>query len=499
MRKATITPNRFTTYIQSWWAKSAAFLILVAITISCIDETGLIGFQNSGKFQVSYVEVPLSASVFLGDSLLTNNGLFQGETNRFLVGKYTDDKLGAFEAITYTQFISTNTSALPANATLDRVVLNLNLDYYYSGDNAIAPFNFSIHELTDTLKSELYYNVNQRNYNATPVGEREIQLDPANFETLATTPGTRIDTISIDLTSDFATRLFTTMVNRTEDYTLFSKFRGIFKGFAIRSNNANKIIGINPAYDGSATSRNKTRLRVFYSYPDAITPTTIRKGVVDFSLFNAGTGVVTNFSSITSDRSGSVIQGQPVFDSFIPSDGKCYVQGGVPVYSKLDFTNYYKFLDTIPNIALNSVELVVGAVSAQTAPLPPALELRLMEEDQDKFFDLTRTRVVSGSYVGRLSSRQYNLQDTLLLPLADNNTAFSLSRKTENGTTFYTGFLTSFAKALSVAKKTDDEFVYFGLSVQNPSENKSVSRMSFAPQDVKLRIYYTKPKININP
>jgi hypothetical protein len=474
-------------------------LILIAITISCIDETGLIGFQNSGKFQVSYVEVPLSASVFLGDSLLTNNGLFQGETNRFLVGKYTDDKLGAFEAITYTQFISTNTTALPANATLDRVVLNLNLDFYYFGDNASSLFDFSIHELSDTLKTELYYNVNERSYNATPVGEREYLLDPSNFETLATTPGTRIDTISIDLISDFATRLFTTMVNRTEDYTLFSKFRGIFKGFAIRSNNANKIVGINPTYDGSATSRNKTRLRVFYSYPDAITPTTIRKGVVDFSLFNAGSGFVTNFSMIKSDRSGSVVQGQPVFDSFIPLDGNCYVQGGVPVYSKIDFTNYYKFLDTIPNIALNSVELVVGAVSAQATPLPPALELRLMEEDQDKFFDLTRTRVVSGSYVGRLSSRQYNLQDTLLLPLADNNTAFSLSRKTENSTTLYTGYLTSFAKALSVAKKTDDEFVYFGLSVQNPSENKSVSRMSFAPQDVKLRIYYTKPKININP
>lgn len=491
MKKTTTTPNRFTTYTRTWWAKLAVVFASVLFIVSCIDESKQIGFRGPDRFNVAYIEVPLTADVFLGDSLLTNN-------SRFLVGRYTDPDLGKMEAVTYTQFYSTNPAALPEGATLDRVVLNLTFDYHYMGSSAAEVMNFSVFELADTLKAAPYWNFSSRPFVADTVGKGSYFIDPNLFSD----PEPRdIDTVELQMSTEFSNRLFATMVAGGDTYQRYIDFTGKFKGFAITGSGADKMVGINPQYSADTTNRNKTRLRVYYSFTETVEGVaTIRRRVTDFTLYNSGAGFVTNFISVSADRSGSVVQGQPTFTSFTPSDQRCYVQGGVPVYTRIDFSKFYTFLDTIPNITFNSVEMVIDPVAPQPLPLPNSLELRVMDDSKNgrtDFFDVTRRTTLPPVYAGRFTSRRFNLADSLLIPVGDVGASVSLAKSSDN--TRYSGFVTSLAQTLAAAVKEGQAFRYLGLALQNPVESSAASRVAFAGQNVKLRIFYTRPTINRNP
>ncbi|MCU0418939.1 MAG: DUF4270 domain-containing protein [Cyclobacteriaceae bacterium] len=440
---------------------------------------------------MSYIEVPLTADVFLGDSLLTNN-------SRFLMGSYTDPQLGKMEAVTYTQFYTTNPATLPTGATLDRVVLNLAFDYYFMGNNAAELMEFSAFELVDTLRQIPYWNFSTRAFLPDTVAKGTYFIEPARFSN----PSSRdIDTVELQMSPEFSNRLFATMLEGGETFQRFVNFTGKFKGLAIKGSGADKLVGINPQYSADTTNRNKTRLRVYYSFPETVEGVvTTRRRVTDFTLFNAGGGFVTNFISVSADRAGSVVQGQPPFAAFVPPDQQCYVQGGVPVYTRIDFSKFYTFLDTIPNITFNSVELVIDPVAPQPLPLPNALELRVMDDTKNNrtdFFDVTRRTALPSVYTGRFSSKPFNLADSLLIPVGDTGTNISLARNSDN--TRYSGFITSLAQTLATAVKQGQAFRYFGLALQNPIESSSASRVGFSGQNIKLRIFYTKPTINRNP
>ncbi len=491
MKKTTTTPNRSITCIPTWWAKLAVVFAAVLFIVSCIDESKQIGFRGPDRFDVSYIEVPLTADVFLGDSLLTNN-------SRFLVGSYSDPQLGKMEAVTYTQFYSTNPATLPTGATLDRVVLNLAFDYYFMGNNATESMTFSVFELTDTLKAAPYWNFSSRPFLTDTAGRGGYFIEPNRFSN----PGARdVDTVEVQMSSDFSNRLFATMVEGGDTFQRYTNFTGKFKGFAITGSGADKLVGINPQYSADTTNRNKTRLRVYYSFPETVEGVVnIRRRVTDFTLFNSGGGFVTNFISISADRAGSVVQGQPVFTAFTPSDQRCYVQGGVPVYSRIDFSRFYSFLDTIPNITFNSVELVIDPIAPQSLPLPTALELRVMDDAKNgrtDFFDVTRRTTLPTVYAGRFTSRRFNLADSLLIPVGDAGASITLAKSSDD--TRYSGFVTGLAQTLASAVKQGHAFRYFGLALQNPVESSAASRLAFAGQNVKLRIFYTRPTINRNP
>lgn len=441
------------------------------------------------------MEIPLDVDVFLGDTLTTNNFISPGQVRRLLVGRYADPELGLVQATAFTQLIPTSVAALPESAVFDTAILQLALDYYYYGDASVANQEFQVHELLDTIKFRDYYNFSSIPYDPVPIGTGDYTLDPAAFDALlASNPNNRVDTLSLGLRPDYGQRLFDLAKSGSEDFTTFTKFNGIFKGLAIRSATGSKVIGLNPALEPQATNSSKTRLRLFYTFTD--TEGATKKGLLDFSLFTVSGGAINTFSRLEADRSGTDLQNQPKFEAFTPAGGRGFVQAGVPVYARLDFGNFYSFLDTLPLVAFNSVELVVPTVT-QPTPLPGSLELRIMREDASRFLRVRRTTTIPGALTGRVGfGTGYNL-DTLLLPLSDPGSAFTLSRS--SGSTEFNGFLTSFAQSLSIAKRTNIPYRYFGLSVPIQQEKKSVSRASFALNAVKLRIYYTKPTVTTNP
>src|SRR5688500_3609324 len=103
-------------------AKSLGQLALLAVALfffSCEDPTSL-GYENpSDKFDVNFVDIPLESSVWMLDSVPTNNFTYAGEVNRLMAGQYVDPRLGNISASFYTQYFTTSAAKLHSTAVLD--------------------------------------------------------------------------------------------------------------------------------------------------------------------------------------------------------------------------------------------------------------------------------------------------------------------------------------------------------------------------------------------
>ena len=68
---------------------------------------------------------------------------------------------------------------------------------------------------------------------------------------------------------------------------------------------------------------------------------------------------VIGFNQIKSDRTGTELE--PVKEYFtdaLQESDKRYIQSGVGILTKLDFSKFYEFTDTVPYSLINSAELV---------------------------------------------------------------------------------------------------------------------------------------------
>src|SRR5690349_8861337 len=114
------------------WVKSLKQLAVLAVAsffFSCEDETSLIGFKDpKPKFNVRYIEIPISSSVMLIDSLITDNkpvferingqptksGIFPLNNTNLLIGEYNDPTLGTVRAEPFVQLIPVASTTLDA-------------------------------------------------------------------------------------------------------------------------------------------------------------------------------------------------------------------------------------------------------------------------------------------------------------------------------------------------------------------------------------------------
>src|SRR6187397_3223731 len=160
-----------------------ASLLVALFFFSCEDEASVLGFKNQNqKFEASYIEIPIESSVLLLDSQRTSNFvLLQNETNRFLIGQYTDDKFGAVAANAYTQFFTNSGAKLPADVTYDSVSLQIILDFYnYGSADALSSQTVSVYELDEELKSEnrkYYFNKSEAHVKPTPLGSKTFTVN----------------------------------------------------------------------------------------------------------------------------------------------------------------------------------------------------------------------------------------------------------------------------------------------------------------------------------
>ncbi len=510
MEKTQTTPNRTIIYTMNLWVKRIAGGLCVAaavLFVSCLDEDNIAGFRNDNrKFKTSFVEIPLTSSVLLFDSLRTSN-YFSDPIRRMLVGKYTDPAFGLVRSETYTQFLpQITTKAKEEGAMFDSITLILTFDYYHYGATAPTTETFKVYELTEELTfrgNNDYYNFKDVAYNPALLGEASLSISPESFDTLINyTAADTLVQLQIRLADTYGNALFDFWDPASSTYKDFRNFVKFFKGLAIvPGDNNQQIIGI--------ATGNTTKVRLHYQ-----TPTT------DSLFFDFPVNSTVNASHFQYDRSTTALNGISKYQDFVPLNDKRYVQNGGLIATKfdLDLSGFFEFADTTENLVINSAEISIDEIDdPENYPVPKALFIQILNNNnrlkqfagtdkptqrlQDSLdlvlysnSGLTLTNGLQGLNTSTISL------SSVFTPIAD--TQRDLARLTYiKDDERYVGYLTLFFQELAKQESTTDgfqktRFPKFVLYPSDPYAAKSFNRVVFNKQALKLRIYYTQPTIN---
>lgn len=418
--------------------------------------------------KVYYAEIPLESSVLLMDSLRTTS--VSGETNRILAGSYEDPVFGPALATAYFQYRPYDvTASITASSVFDSVTFSMLVDYYHYGSTGQTTLSFDIHEVTQELNQEdlYFFNSNVGISNAS-IGSNTIVVNSDFFKKeYEDKDADSVITLKIKLDNNFGQRLFDAINPEDVNYTDFDLFKETFKGLAIVTQQADKIIGFNPI---------NLKSSITLHYHDGTTAKT------ESFVFSQ----CVTFSNISSDRSTTELSGLNQYFSDFDPGMKRYIQGGASIVTKLDISKFYDYIDTITNVMVNSAELEITGVEASSNLVPP----------QGLSMSMLRTN-------NRYTSLASN-QDTLTfkafsgLLIMDDNLKFFAAERTgtklslEHSTTLnsYNGLPTLFFQKLIDLKST--RYPYWALRPLNPEPGKSVHRTLFPKDKIKLKFYYTR-------
>jgi hypothetical protein len=477
-------------------AKSVGQLLMLAVVLfffSCKDETSAIGYPNpQSKFNVSYIEIPIESSVLLMDSLRTSNA--SGETNRLLVGKYHDDKFGDVTATAFSQYFTASTSKtyLTSTAVFDSVSIRLRFDFYTYGNKAITEQNISIYEIDkDLMLDSLAYYFNRSNTTIKPglLGSKSFTKDPAEFKSYIDAQKDTTFTVSIPLENSFGERLFASATKYRDSQTpadsafaRYSEFIKEFKGIAIVPNSGDKIFGFTPL---------STASRIILHYHDA------ENDSLTLSLLLSSTA---SYSKITTERGGTDLAGLTSYHTDYSPNSLRYIQSGTGILTKLDFKKFFEFADTIPNLLINSAEISISGTEPSTTYDPiTSLNLKVLKDNNRLRFiagttdtlNLISDLTLLGSFKGYLGYPGSG-GTPFTASGADRSDLHIVKSSTSDS---YSGFMTLFLQQLFLQKSTN-RYQYFALYPESPPFGKSVNRLAFDKNNIRLKIYYTTPTAN---
>ncbi len=526
MKKTITTPNRSIPFITSSLAKTSLLFFVVLFLFSCEEDVNTVGFKpDRNAFKVRYVEIELPSSVLLGHSVVTSNvfSSTSGTTPRLLVGSYQDSKFGKIQAESFIQFRPTSpTQVLPTDAAFESLTLYISLDYYTYGSREASTVSFQVHQVTDSLITEAkYYNNSITDYNSMVLGSVSKTIDPVSFDDIYTknndgdATNNVIDSLAIPInSSSFTTDLFnlakasvattttnattgvtTTTYSTTPEFSNFRKFRRIFKGLALKSDASNKIVGFNPS-SGTGVSRSKMVLK--YNYTDTKekladgttpNPTYNQKitGKVEFSLYNDGS---ISYSKITADRAGSSLQSvDELYKPFYPDGDNRFISSGAPIITKFDISQFFAYTDTIKNLLINSAEITIDPDEANSYKMPDNLGFRILNTKNDF---LKSSDTVSNLYSGQIvvdGDGYFMLGDATSSASSIKN--FPLTQK--DNVYSYSANFTRYLQTLYGFTDKSLRLQQYALIPLSPNMGKSVNRLVFSKNNLKLKLYYTTP------
>ena len=485
------------------WVRPLGQLALLAVALfffSCEDETSTLGYKNpNSKFKVSYVEIPIESSVLLRDSLRTSNFTYDGEPNRFLVGSYNDDVFGQVTTAAFSQYFSTAPQfKVSSTAVYDSVTLQLAFDLYHYGSTSTTPQTISVYELDDSIRvsNGKYYFNNSDVPHSTVIGSTSFSIDPAKFDEFAKSPDDfdTLITVTLPLNFEFGHRIFNSNIKYRDEvdstFATYRKFVQEFKGIAIKSDVADKVLGIRPS----------TQSRIIIHYHD---------DTQDSLSFNMGFSGLLGFNQIKSDRTGTELE--PINDFFVDAlqeSDKRYIQSGVGILTKLDFSKFYEFTDTVPYALINSAELTIESIESSLSYAPPSvLSLRLMNDNTNRMKKFSTTNPQDAKDLaafnqllrvdlGFPNSPAVVDSDSVIFAL-DRTLSMSYSSKENKYSMGLSLFLQQLASPLEDRTKFRTFLLHPAAQASNvpaaESGLKTVNRVVFPKDKIRLKIFYTKP------
>lgn len=489
------------------WAKRVGQLTVLAVALfffSCEDETSLLGFKNpKKKFDVNYVEIPLSSGVFMVDSVFTDLrpiqvGVNLEITDGILVGEYHDPYFGKVTARSFLPIFASSSAISPPSgqtAVYDSATIQFRLNFYSYGFTGTQQKRFTIHELTgDTLTlfdGNRYYNDSPApQYDAEPLGEAVITVKYDSLEKQAGLTSKQ-DTIlaRIRLPDDYGIRLFDAARTDLTSKAAQLQFKYDFKGFALVPAESNGLLGFNIINNFGQLSSVVLHYHTIDNASGAVKDTLAR----NFGFNYPG------FMRIDTERSGSELASVTVpyqsRDDF--ASGLRYIQSGAGIVTKVDLSAFYTFADTIENMIVNSAEIIIADVESPGGLKPhSSLMLRALKNEADQFMNI------------KVKTDRDLLTPYYLLAMTPRNDYYAVSSELsvsspatlnyDAGKKQFSSYITLFVQSLFTNKNDSDginenRLKALALYPAAPSGERSVTRTLFHKDDLKLRIYYTIP------
>jgi hypothetical protein len=302
-------------------------LLLFGVTmISCGTDS------DSGEFVVGSDYLAIGNKVILIDtvsvdmSTINFDSLVTSSQNRILIGNYEDPIYGKVKSNSYFE-LSGSTYALTnsgsdtetTNYVFDSISMILKYDNYFYGDTTSVQ-TFDIHRLTQKVKPNVddksFYNNSSLSYSDESLGT--ISYKPRPIEK---------DSINIKMSDVFGAALFQKLKKR--EITDFDSFNEYLKGLVLVPSNSNSssVIGFHVA---------TSKVRLYYSKYQADNEDT--SFILDFTITDA----TKQFNSISSDKTGTIIQNLPISTSNLSSlltNHEGFIQSGTGVACRIDFPN----------------------------------------------------------------------------------------------------------------------------------------------------------------
>jgi hypothetical protein len=416
-------------------------LILVTLFLFACEEPNEIGLELTGdpdRIGAYYQEIELNTN------LINNDSTFTLSIQRLLAGNTFKEEFGSLSAKSFTQYgYSTAKLEVPEDAVYDSLVLYVNSDYAY-GTGISGIQRFTVHELTEDLYDTAeYFTFSSAEYDPNPIGTGDFIL-PERTDTV----------LSFKIDDAYGNRLFeaaqdTNIIDPDDVNTL----QELFKGFAFVSDvGNNSVLGIRASSDSTFLRLYWREDTVNHSYP--------------FEFFG-----VANFNQILADRTGSPLQGieDQHYQNFFPDNEKSYIQSGADLVSKLDFTPFLSFFDTIEYATINQTMISITIDEPDFNELPPSYLYFYYHDDNNKRIkDL-------GQYLGILQDGSTDLQRAVY----------------DEENLLYEAPITIFSDRLIKGTFSDTTVLMY------PPEfgiTNTVNQFMVSPGKVVLKIYYSKVK-----
>ncbi|KUJ60235.1 hypothetical protein AR687_19285 [Flavobacteriaceae bacterium CRH] len=433
-------------------------MLLFALTIlSCGTDT------DNGEFVVGADYLAVNNKVILIDtvtvemSTINFDSLVTSSQGRILVGNYEDPIFGKIKSDSYFQLAANSYALLSAgsdtesvNYVFDSISMILKYDNYHYGDTTSVQ-KFDIHRITQTVKpntdDDSFYNNSTLSYGTESLGSISYIPRPVGK-----------DSINIKMDAVFGEAIFQKFKKR--EITGLDNFTEYLKGLVLvssTSNSSSSLIGFN-----TTTSV----VRMYYSKYQSDEE---KSYYIDFSISNGA----KQFNSISSDKTGTLIQNLPISSSKLSSsltNKQGFIQSGAGVACRIDFPNIKQLKYISEKGAIVDAELILKPVNnSYSEKYPLADSLSVFVGDNLNRISSTLLNSAGATVYGKLNQKTDEFNE---------NVGYSIS---------VGGFLQK-----EMWKQSDSKS---SLILTLPGISKSVNRIVLGDQKhlnnkIQLKIYY---------
>jgi predicted transcriptional regulator len=344
--------------------KYILMLVFALTIISCGTDTDAGDFVVGSDYLAINNKVILIDTVTVEMSTINFDSLVTSSQSRILIGNYDDPLFGKIKSNSYFELAtsnytlqSTGSDTESVNYVFDSISMILKYNNYYYGDTTKVQ-TFDIHRITQKVKPNIddksFYNNSALSYSNESLGT--ISYKPRPIEK---------DSINIKMDPVFGEDLFLKIKNR--EITGLTNLTEYLKGLVLvpSTSNSSSVIGFN-----TTTSV----VRMYYSkYQSEVE----KSFYIDFNIQD----ITKQFNSISSDKTGTLIQNLPVSTNKLSSsltNRQGFIQSGAGVACRIDFPNIKQLKYISEKGAIVDAQLILKPVNnsySEQYPLEDSLHV----------------------------------------------------------------------------------------------------------------------------